>query len=387
MKSKKKIRIQCRNPKKFLQEIINNNINLYDIKINKNDLEIIILDNDISKIEKIKYLHKIKILNYYGPSKIKYLLIKKKLLIVFVIIGIIINILLSNIVFDIEIDTSNKELKKIIINDLKDNNIKKYHFKLSDERKKQTKEKILSKEHEKIEWIEIIEQGTKYIIKIQEKKKNIEGEKCYPRNIVSKKTAIITKINSEEGETIKKINDLVLPNDVIISGFIYNNDKVVSKRCARGRVLGEVWYKVKVDIPNIIEITKDTKNYSYGISYNFFSNKYNIGNKFKKYKKNQYDIIESKILPIKIGICKYRKIKIINKFRNIKDIEEYALKIARKKIDKQLSNPKIISKKVLKKQVKNSKIIVDVFVSVEEDIVKYQDISSVDIEKINQEEE
>ena len=159
MKSKKKIRIQCRNPKKFLQEIINNNINLYDIKINKNDLEIIILDNDISKIEKIKYLHKIKILNYYGPSKIKYLLIKKKLLIVFVIIGIIINILLSNIVFDIEIDTSNKELKKIIINDLKDNNIKKYHFKLSDERKKQTKEKILSKEHEKIEWIEIIEPG------------------------------------------------------------------------------------------------------------------------------------------------------------------------------------------------------------------------------------
>ena len=37
--------------------------------------------------------------------------------------------------------------------------------------------------------------------------------------------------------------------------------------------------------------------------------------------------------------------------------------------------------------LKNSKIIVDVFVSVEEDIVKYQDISAVDIEKINQEEE
>ena len=69
------------------------------------------------------------------------------------------------------------------------------------------------------------------------------------------------------------------------------------------------------------------------------------------------------------------------------EFEEYALKIAQKKIERQLSNPTIISKKVLKKNVKNSKIIVDVFVSVEEDIVKYQDISAVDIEKINQEEE
>ena len=387
MKSKKKIRILCRNPKEFLQEIINNNINLYDIKINKNDLEVIILDSDISKLEKIKYLHKTKILNYYGLSRIKYLLINKRIFLLFVITGIIINVLLSNIVFDIEIDTANKELKKIIENDLKDNNIKKYHFRLSNNLKKQTKEKIMSKEHEKIEWLEIIEQGTKYIIKVQEKKKNIEEEKCYPRNIVSKKTAIITKINSEEGEIVKKVNDLVLPNDIIISGLIYNNDKVVSKRCARGRVLGEVWYKVTVEIPKLIKEENNTNNHSYGISYIFFSNKYNIGNKFKKYKKNQYDIIGSKLIPIKIGICKYKEIKIVSKSRNIEDVEEYALKIAEKKIERQLSNPTIISKKVLKKNVKNSKIIVDVFVSVEEDIVKYQDISAVDIEKINQEEE
>ena len=143
MKSKKKIRILCRNPKEFLQEIINNNINLYDIKINKNDLEVIILDSDISKLEKIKYLHKTKILNYYGLSRIKYLLINKRIFLLFVITGIIINVLLSNIVFDIEIDTANKELKKIIENDLKDNNIKKYHFKLSSKKKIQTKEKIL----------------------------------------------------------------------------------------------------------------------------------------------------------------------------------------------------------------------------------------------------
>ena len=41
---------------------------------------------------------------------------------------------------------------------------------------------------------------------------------------------------------------------------------------------------------------------------------------------------------------------------------------------KLLIKPKIIRKKVLKKSIKNSKIIVEVFFAVEEDITSYQDI-------------
>ena len=61
--------------------------------------------------------------------------------------------------------------------------------------------------------------------------------------------------------------------------------------------------------------------------------------------------------------------------------------MATKKINKELSNPNIVNKKVLKKQVKNSKIIIDIFFAVEEDITTYQDISDLDIEKMNQERE
>ena len=387
MINKIKIKVLCRNPKEFLKEIINRKINIYDIEINKDSLVIIILNKDLKKIKEIKFTHKVKIIDYYGFHKIKYFISKNKIIIIFIALGIIINILLSNIIFDIKINTPDKKLKKIIIKDLKDNNINKYHFKLSSKNKNLAKEKILSKEYDKIEWIEIKEQGTKYIIEVQERKIKNKEETCTSRNIVSKKTAVITKINAEEGEILKKVNDVVSPHEVLISGLIYNKEKIVEKRCAKGKVYGEVWYKVQLTIPKTIREEEETKNSSYGINLKMFKKEYNFGNKYKEFNKKQYDIIESRIIPMELSICKYKEKKITNTARDLKNIEDYAIEVATEKIDKQLSNPNVISKKVLKKQVKNSKIIVDVFVSIEEDITTYQDISSIDIEKINQERE
>lgn len=387
MNNKEKIKITCRNPKKFLEEIISKKINIYDIKINKNNLEIIINEKDLSKIEKIKFYHKISIINYYGLRKSLYLLKKYKLYIILIIIGILINILLSNIIFNIEVETTNKKLKEIILEDLKENNIKQYHLKQTSKRKNQTKENILSKEHDKIEWLEIIEQGTKYIIKVQERKTNKVKEKCYPRNIVSKKTATIRRIEASSGEILKKENDIVTKNEVLISGLIYNKEKIVSKRCSIGKVYGEVWYKVEVSIPNNTIEKKKTNNKGYGLSLKIINKDYNLNNKYKVYQKKQYNIISSRIIPFEFGISKYQELKVVNKKNNLKDINHKAILIATEKINKELSKPKIINKKVLKKRVKNSKIIVDIFFSIEEDITKYQDITSLDIDKINQEKE
>ena len=387
MNNREKIKIICRRPKDFLKEIINKKINLYSIKINKKDLEIVIDDKDIVKINEIKYIHKIKIIRYYGMNNIKYLIRKNKLFLLCVILGIIINILLSNIIFNIEVETSNQNLKKVLLNDLKNNNIEIFHIKPSKEKKKIVKEKILKKENNIIEWLEIKEQGTKYIIKVQERKINKKNEECYPRNIVSNKIAVITKIIAEEGEIIKKENDLVTKNEILISGLIYNNDKIVSKKCAVGKVYGEVWYKVLLSIPQKIKKEEYTNNKSYGISLKVFNKDYNFGNKYKTFKKNQYNIINSRIVPIKIGITKYRNTKIVIKEYDISNIDEYALNLAEERINKKLSNPVIINKKVLKKNINNSKIDVEVFFSVEEDITSYQDISSVNIDSINNETE
>lgn len=382
MINREKIKITCRNPKQFLEELINKKINLYDIEINKKNLIVIIDEYDLSKIDKIKNIHKIKIIDYYGKRKILNIIKNNKLFIILIFIGILLNILLSNIIFNIEIDTSNQKLKQIIEKDLKENNIKKYHLKLPSKKIKLTKDKILSKEHNMIEWLEIVEKGTKYIIKVQERKINSEEEICYPRNIIAKKRGTIRKITSSSGEILKKENDVVEKDEVLISGFIHNKEEIVSKRCAIGKVYAEVWYTVEVQIPEKNEKEKPTNKSNYGISLKIINKEYNLNNKYKFFQKKQYNIISSRIIPMELGIAKYNEIKKVTEKNNLKDVDNYAIKIATKKINNKLSNPKIINKKVLKKQLKNSKIIIDIFFAVEEDITSYQDISKVDIKDI-----
>ena len=72
---------------------------------------------------------------------------------------------------------------------------------------------------------------------------------------------------------------------------------------------------------------------------------------------------------------------------DISSAEELAIQLSEKKLKKELnSSGTIIGKKVLKKQENDSKIIIEVFFKVKEDITDYLDLSKVDINLLNQEE-
>ena len=284
-------------------------------------------------------------------------------------------------ILNIEVQTPSNKLKKIIIKDLKQEGIKKYQFKISYKKKETIKKKLLKKEKDKIEWLEIEEHGTKYIIKVEPKKINKKETVCNPRNIVASKKAVITKIIATTGEIKKKKQDYVEEGEVLISGFIYNKDEIVSKKCAEGQVYGETWYKVNLEIPKEYIETKVMKDKSYGLSINLLNKNIDINHKFEKYQKEEYKLINTNIIPLKINIAKYIKVKEIKHKYDINSIDKYAIKRSIKEINRKFNKPqKIISKKVLKKEIKNSKIIIEVFVALEEEITAYQDISNINIE-------
>ena len=98
------------------------------------------------------------------------------------------------------------------------------------------------------------------------------------------------------------------------------------------------------------------------------------------------NIIKSKILPVNISYVIYEElIEKANK-NTLENVDNKALEIAEKKIKNKLSNDEtILTKKVLKKVLKNSKIEVDVFISTEENITAYQDITNLNINEQNKE--
>ena len=304
MNNKLRLKITGKTRKYYLNEIIKNNINIYDLKENNNSYEILINYFDYEKLLNIKTTSKIEIIKKIGINKYLSFIKKNIIVIIFIILGILLNLLLSNMILDIEVNHSNKEIIKIIKKDLKEYGLSKYKFKISYEEKEKIKDKILEKEKDTIDWLEIEEKGTKYIIKLEERKKE-EVTTCNPRNIISTKEAIITKITSESGEIQKKINDYVVPGDILISGVIYNKETAVDKRCAVGKVYGETWYKVKVILDDNYKTIEETSNKRKGIYLKIFNLEYKLFNKFSKYKIKEYNIIKSKILPINISYVIY----------------------------------------------------------------------------------
>ena len=382
MINKVKIEIIGKNPNYFLNELIKRNINIYHLSKDYKRLIVIIDYKDYLNIIKMKTTYKIKVIERFGISRIKELIKRYLYYIIFFIIGIIINIILSNIIFKVEVIHPKKEIIKLIEKDLKELGIKKYNFKKNNKEIQKIKEKILLKEKDKIEWIEIENIGTKYIIKLEERKLNQKEEICNPRNIISKKEAIILEIKSSSGEIIKKINDYVSKDEVIISGFIHNKDEVVSKRCAKGIVYGETWYKVKINIPKMYSYEELTNNKKLGLNINLFNKNIDINNKYKNYKRKRISGINSSVIPLDINLTKYLETKLISKIYTIDNVDEIAINLSEKEINKKLrKDESILSKKVLKKTIKDSKIEIEVFLKVKEDITSYQDITNIEINK------
>ena len=387
MISRIKIKISGKNTSYFLKELFLMKINLYRIDNNK-DLIIIVDYEDYLKIKEIKTTYKITVLKRYGLCKYKYLLKKYFSFLITIIFGLVLIIFLSNIIFKVEIITPNKELLSTIKKDLESEGIKKFKLKKSYNNIQKIKEKILKKEKDILEWLEIEEHGTKYKVVLEERKKNIEKEECLPRHIISTKKAIIHSISASTGEISVKKNDYVNKGDILISGFIHNKEEIMSKVCSKGKVYGETWYKVKVLHPKTNIIKKNTNNKRLGFTIQIF--KYNITffNKYKQYKRKELNLIKSNFLPINISINLYQKQIVLKKEYTKKDIINNSLKNAELEIKKKLKQDEsILNKKVLKILKKNSKIEVEVFFKIKENITTYFDISNINIEEMNKKEE
>ena len=368
-----KIRVEGKKNNYLIEKLIEKKINLYNIEEKDKYLELIIDKKDYELIKEIKTIKSLKIMKYYGLERIHYLMKKYSILQISIIIGIILNMFLSNLILKIDIGTPNKSLEKTVKKDLELYGIKKYRIKKSYEEIQIIKDKLLQKENDRIEWIEIESIGTKYIVTVEEKKHTQETT-CSPRNIVAKKNAVITKIESSSGEITKKKLDYVSKGEVVISGTIHNKEEEVSIKCAEGKVYGETWYKVTSEIPVIEHNIEKKDNYKWKLVWNFNSKTNSLSNN-KWIIKKQYNILESKFFPLDISIIHYQEIKRTIIKNDLKTIDSKAYNKSLKVLeDKLKAKPTVLRKNILKKSLNNSKIIIEVFYAIEEDITEYQEI-------------
>lgn len=372
-----KIKIEGRNINNFIKRIIKNNINIIKyIPISYKEAILIIRYEDYLKIKKIKTIYEITVISKYGRLKIKEKLKQNKYLLFFLIMGIILLYILSNIIFNIEVIHSSSEVKNLVYKELKENGIKKYIFKKSYEEIEKIEEKILEDNKDKIEWIEITETGTSYIIRVEERKIKEDNDDNVSYDIVSSKNAIIYSIEATSGEKVKKINDYVTKGDVIISGSITKPDRNKIIGTAKGEVYGEVWYVVEVDYPFIYKEETQTGKVKEVYVINFLGHRISLFdfNKFKTYSVNSKILLNNNFLPINLVKEKQYELNVIDEYYTEEEVIDNAIELAK---DKLLTNKTIKEIKditILEENNYSSKISLKLFISVIENIGEYREI-------------
>lgn len=371
----------------FVMMLIRLKIAFRKVKQTKDYLIIEVLEEDYLDILKIKTTYKIEILERRGLAAVIHFIKIRKLFILACLLGFLFLKFLTNIVFEIRVVDTDKEIQELIISDLKKFGIREYGFKVSYKKKEEIEQKILELENETIEWLEIEEIGTSYEVKLIKRVKNEITEETEPRNIVAKKRGLITRIVADEGEIVTKKNAYVNEGDVLISGLIKNKDNIVSKVRAQGQVFAEIWYKVTLSLPSSYHEENKTGNKKQVIEFDFLSNSYSLElGKYDHALENENKIWKHPLLPLSFNITTKEEITIINK--DFTDYENSIRPLAEEKLKDNLGEDiTILDEKVLKKEQTADTINIEIFFKVEEDITSYSSLKDFDIEEANNKDE
>ena len=369
----------------FLMLLVRFSINFKMLNRGRDFIVIEVLEEDYDNLLKISTTYKIEIVKRKGLLNVVHFIKTRKLFVVIVLLGFLFFNLLTNIVFSIKVIDTDSELREIILTDLEELGLRKYNFKISYKEKEKMEEAILKKEKDILEWIEIEEVGVSYEVKLIRRVKDDIKKETEPRDIIAKKTGLITKIEAESGEVVTKKNAYVKKGDTLISGLIRNNGNIVSKVRAEGRVYAEVWYKVALSLPLTYHEEMKTGNNKNVLEISFLSDDIAITDfsKYKHSKDTKKVLYKHPLLPISINLTKKEEVKTTD-IDFSENYEENIKPLAVEKLKNKLGNDiKILSEKVLKREENTDRIDIEIFFKVEEDITSYKSLKDFNIEEEN----
>lgn len=363
--------------KKNIKKLIKYHIYFENIVYDNKSCYIYVDYYNYCKVLKYKKLFNIELVDTKGINKYKYLLKKYFLFFISILIGIIGVYFLSNVIFDVKIMTNKEDLYKLLSNELEYYGISKYNLVKSFEEKEEIKKKILEEHKDKIEWLEFDRKGSVYYINVLERIINEEDDSSNYRHLVSRKNAIILEIRAEDGEIVKKINDYVNKGDIIVSGAIMKGEEVKNYVKAKGNVYGETWYNVSVELPINCYEKLYTGNEKKRLTINYFNKHIKLFN-FSNYENEERIdkvLFQSKILPFSITYSTFKEINLFDDVYTVEKAMDKGMNLARSRLLETLdSDSKILSQKKLKLYTKDSKIFIEVFFKVYENITDYCDI-------------
>ena len=379
-----KIKVSGRNVYRFIDRLIKDKVYIYDLKIiNIKNVIIKISYDDYLILKDKKSIYDIDLLDVYGKLKLKKYFKEHYVFIIFLIIGYVVLMFLSNFIFDIEVVHANFEIRELVYRELRKNGIEKYIFRKSYQELENIEKNILDNNKTKIEWIEINRSGTKYIVRVEERKIDKGEERFEYQDIVSSKSGIITKVLAKSGEIIKNTNDYIKGGEVVISGNITLPDGSSVLSRASGKVYAEVWYLVDVSYPYIYREEILTGRAKEVFLIKFLNKRISLFDfsKFNTFKKSDRILFGDIFKFLSFIKEKQYEMIVIDEFYTKEEVVVKAVERAVTRVNDTLrEDEQIIKYRILSTYYDESKVNLKIFFSVNEEVSEVRKIDNNEVE-------
>ncbi len=232
----------------YLNRLLEENIPIYQLNRTSSDevtFQVTYKDLHILKRYRKKYQCNIKFTK--GTGFPKFYERRKMLIPVFISIGISLMLIfcLSNLIWTVTIHGGSQE-SRYEVKELIDSLGLKEGKWLQQAESISTIEREIMNTVEEISYVGIERQGTAYYIQIEESEEELDNPTDEPSHLVATKSGTIQSVYITDGRPLIGINDVVNKGDLLVSGFLDEDEEVLTQ--SKGEVWAEVWYHLDVRI-------------------------------------------------------------------------------------------------------------------------------------------
>lgn len=278
---------------------------------------------------------------------------KRKIFFLFLFVLIVLLVICSNFVWNVQIDVVDGEVLENIQQDIDECGLSVGKLKC-----KINAKEIINKvrlRRNDISWMGIEFKGTNAIVKVVKAvaKPDIVDENDFS-SVVSDKEGVITKISAQNGTAAVNVGDTVKVGTPLIYGWMEGKYTGLRYVHATGEIEAKVWYTKKELIPFSVTEKRETgrKENKYKIKFNNFE--INLSKRLSKFQiydtidaENKIRIFSDFYLPISLVKNVNIELEEYDKKYSVQEAKDLGIKTLQEKIDKQIADKEKIVNKVI----------------------------------------
>ncbi|WP_078577107.1 sporulation protein YqfD [Salipaludibacillus agaradhaerens] len=378
-----KIQVTHASPETFIKECQRQGVLTWEVTFQEEErFTAYVLLTDLYKLKKMAKLLSCKI-KFEEKKGLPFLLKKlsnRKGLVAGILGFIAVLILLSNMVWTIEIEGTDPAMEHEVRHVLEQMGIKKGAFQYFLPAPEIIQDNIMN-ELDGVTWIGVTKHGSSYHFQVVEKEIVEERPTTGTGHLVASRKAVIHDLFVEKGNPLIKPNQVVKKGDILVSGELGKEGKTTFI-AAEGEVIGEFWYKVRVKVPlsQTIETVTGRTAKKHGLKIGNMTvpvwgfSGLNTDEKYKEQISKDWEIFGYKT-PFSHVVTHEYELQSIDRERAQKKAVAIAKEEATKKLMQMLSEDAIITgEKVLHETVDGGKVKVSLHYKIQDNIAVKQPI-------------